>query len=120
MYCPQCLVAYRDGFTECSDCLVPLVAGTQAPELPDSLEPNLELVVVLDTNDPFAFGLAKGSLQQAGIPFSVLNGITTLMNDISPSVQKWLQLQVARDREAETRELLAAILEPLSSKDESI
>lgn len=120
MYCPQCLVAYREGFTECSDCLVPLLPGKQAPELPDLLEPNLELVVVLDTNDPFALALAKGSLQQAGIPFSVLNGITTLMNDISPSVQKWLQLQVARDREAETRELLAAILEPQSDQGETI
>ena len=119
MYCPQCLVAYREGFTECSDCLVPLVPGTEAPERPDSLEPNLELVVVLDTNDPFAFALAKGALEQAGIPFSILNGITTLMNDISPSVQKWLQLQVARDREVETRELLTAVLEPQPEKDET-
>ena len=27
MYCPECLVAYRDGFSECSDCRIALVAG---------------------------------------------------------------------------------------------
>ena len=28
MYCPQCRVEYFEGFTECSDCRVPLLAGT--------------------------------------------------------------------------------------------
>ena len=58
-----------EGFTECTDCQIPLQPGAQAPEFPDPLEPNLGLVVVLDTNDPIAFALAKGCLQQAGIPF---------------------------------------------------
>ena len=117
MYCPQCRVTYREGFTECSDCQVPLVAGS-IPKLLDLSDPNLQLVVVLDTNDPFAFALAKGTLEEADIPFSVLNGITTLMNDIGPSVQKWLQLQVARDREVEVRELLAAVLQPQSGDEQ--
>jgi hypothetical protein len=30
MYCPECLVDYRDGFSECSDCRVALVSGESA------------------------------------------------------------------------------------------
>ena len=35
MYCPQCGVEFRDGFTECSDCHVPLLTGTfrRSPQL---------------------------------------------------------------------------------------
>jgi hypothetical protein len=65
---------------------------------------NLELVVVLDTNDPYAFALAEGCLREAGIPFFVLNQITTLVNDVDP---------FGRDREAEAREIIAAALQPV-------
>ena len=112
MYCPQCGVAYRDGFSECSDCQVQLLPGVEPQALPEHLEPDMEVVSVLDTDDPFAFGLAKGALTEVGIPFSVLNGITTLMNEVDPSLHKWRSLAVARDREVQARELLAAILEP--------
>lgn len=47
MYCPECRVEYRDGFTECSDC-----------------------------------------------------------QHVDGFLNKWVQLQVPRDREAEARELL--------------
>src|SRR5262249_22330175 len=49
MYCPQCRVEYRDGFTECPDCHVPVLGGTSPPETADRqaearelLEPLLE------------------------------------------------------------------------------
>ena len=32
MYCPECRCEYREGFTECSDCHVPLLAGTPPNE----------------------------------------------------------------------------------------
>ena len=112
MYCPQCGVEYRDGFSECSDCQVPLLPGVEPAAVPVDLEPDMESVLILDTNDPFAFGLAKGALTEAGIPFSVMNGITTLMNEVDPSLQKWQGLQVARDCEVQARELLAEILAP--------
>ena len=73
----------------------------------------MELVVVLDTNEPMAFALAKGSLEEAGIPFSTENEITTLMNEIDPTLRKWVRLKVPRDREAEARDLLAPLLSPL-------
>jgi len=68
--------------------------------------------VILETNDGFALALAKDLLQEAGIPYFVLNQITTLVNDVDPMLRKWVRIQVARDREAEARELVASLLQP--------
>jgi hypothetical protein len=72
---------------------------------------DLELVVVLETNDPYALALAEGCLEESDIPFFALNKITTLVNDVDPFSRKWLRIQVARDREAEAREIIAAVLQ---------
>lgn len=113
MYCPQCGVEYRDGFTECSDCHVPLLTGTGAPDLQDLFDPGLELVVVLETNDRIQLAMAKGLLEDAGIPFFVLGEIATLVQDVDGFLRKWVRLQVPRDREAEARELLEQLLRPV-------
>ena len=110
MYCPQCRVEYRDGFTECSDCHVPLLAGTLPPETADPSDPALGLVVVLETNDRFQLALAKGLLEDAGIPFFALGQIATLIQDVDPYLHKWVRVQVPRDREAEAREILDQLL----------
>ena len=112
MYCPKCRVEYRSGFTECSDCQVPLLAGNPPPEPATSFDPALDLVVVLETNDPVLIGMARGLLEDAGIPFFVLGQITRLVSDVDPFLKKWVRLQVPRDREAEARELVEPLLEP--------
>jgi len=110
MYCPQCRVEYRDGFTECSDCQVPLFAGTPPPETAAASDPALGLAVVLETNDRFQLALAKGLLEDAGIPFFALGQIATLIQDVDPYLHKWVRVQVPRDREAEAREILDQLL----------
>ena len=110
MYCPECRVEYRDGFTECSDCLVPLSAGTPPPEPAGPFDPSLDLVVVLETNDRIQLAMAKGLLEDAGISIFVLGQIATLVQDVDGFLHKWVQLQVPRDREAEARELLELLL----------
>lgn len=72
-------------------------------------DPNLELVVVLETNDQIQLALAKGLLEEAGIPFFVLGQITTLVTDVDGFLRKWVRIQVPRDREAEAREILETI-----------
>ena len=109
MYCPACLIEYRKGFTECADCRVPLLPGIPPAETEAPFDPDLNLVVVLETNDAFELALAKGLLEEADIPFFVLDQITTLVNDVNPMLRKWVRVQVARDREAEARELLASM-----------
>ena len=111
MYCPECRTEYREGFTECADCRVPLLPGTPPAER-DQFDPALDLVVVLDANDPVQLALAKGLLDDAGIPYFVLGRITTLVNDVDPLLRKWLRVQVPRDREAEAREVLEPLLSP--------
>ena len=114
MFCPQCLTEYRDGFVECADCLVPLVPGLppQPEKVPyfDTLplsarrppEISLDLVTVLEARDSFALDLAKASLEDAGIEYLVVEG---------------RGIQVAREYEAEARELLAPLEEPLKGTD---
>jgi len=65
--------------------------------------------VVLETNDRIQLALAKGLMEDAGIPFFVLGQIATLVQDVDGFLHKWVRLQVPRDREAEARELLAAM-----------
>jgi hypothetical protein len=112
VYCPECRVEYREGSTECADCQIPLLAGTPPPEPESPFDPDMQLVVVLETCDALALGLAKGLLEEAGIPFLVWNQLTTLVNDVDPMLHKWVRVQVASDREAEARDLLARISQP--------
>jgi hypothetical protein len=90
VYCPECRTEYREGFTECSDCRVPLLPGSAPAEadVEAPFNPDMDLVVVLETNEPFEVALAKGMLEEAGIPYFVLDQITTLVNDVNPYGQK--------------------------------
>jgi len=116
MYCPQCLMEYREGFTQCSDCNVPLVAG--APPSPNAhFDPTLDLVVVLETNDQVQATLAEGVLDEAGIPYFVLGQIATLVRDVDGFLRKWARIQVPRDREAEARELIEQVLQPVTDAE---
>jgi hypothetical protein len=112
VYCPQCRVEYRTGFTECSDCRIPLLPGTPSEDEPAPFDPNLDLVVVLETNDRIQLALAKGLLEDAGIPFYVLGQIATLVQDVDGFLRKWVRLQVPRDRESEAQELLDVVIHP--------
>lgn len=115
MYCPQCRVQYRDGFTECSDChvaLVPVVAS-EGPRSP------LELVAVFESNDRFAIGLAKGSLEDAGIPFWMQEDETAARLVLGPTMFPSCRFLVPRDREVEARELLESLGSPRGKKSSS-
>jgi len=114
MYCPQCGTAYRDHFTECSDCHVALLPGSspaEPPEPPDPFDPKIDLVVILETTSGIELALAKGALEDARIPFFVLGQITRLVNDIDPFLYKLARVQVPRDREDEARQLLEGLFE---------
>ncbi len=107
MYCPRCRAEYRDGFTECSDCHLDLVLALR-PEAPDR---ELDAVVVFESNDSFTVGLAKGSLEDAGIPFSMQGDETAARLVLGPIMFPPCRFLVPKDRETEARTLL----EPLQS-----
>jgi len=112
-------VEYRQGFTECSDCRLPLLPGAPPGEEESAFDPTLGLVVVLETNDRVQLAMAKGLLEDSGIPFYVLGQIATLVQDVDGFLHKWVRIQVPRDREAEARELLEELLQPDESTPEA-
>jgi hypothetical protein len=65
MYCPECGGEYREGFTECADCGVPLVESLPA-EVP---HPDVNLVTVLEAGDPTEVALAESLLLEEKIPY---------------------------------------------------
>jgi hypothetical protein len=113
------LTEYRDGFAECSDCQVPLIAGLPAPE---SDEHTLNAVSVLETSDSFALRLAKAALDDAGIDYVVegpdpryIAGFPGAFGVGEASLGGCSSsIRVAPEREAEARALLEPLQTPAS------
>ncbi len=78
-----------------------------------ALDPNAELVVVLETSNRIQLAMAQGLLEDAGIPSFVLGQVTTIVSDADAFLHKWLRLQIPQEREAEAREVLEPILNPV-------
>ncbi len=73
----------------------------------------VELVVVLETSDRIQFAMAKGLLEDAGIPLFVQGQIATLVQDVDGLLHKLVRLQVPRERETEAQELLEQLRRPV-------
>ncbi len=71
MICPQCGGEYRDGFSQCVDCEVPLVATPPgaAEEAEPEPEPDVGLVSVLETGDPAEMAFVESLLLEGNIPY---------------------------------------------------
>jgi hypothetical protein len=113
MYCPQCGIEYREGVTECSGCHVPLLTETNSQNPQAAPDPPTDLVTVLESNDAIQLAMAKGLLEDSGIPFFTRGEIATLVQEIDPLLRKWIRVYVPRDRENEARELLAQLHQPV-------
>jgi len=113
MFCPQCCVEYRDGFVECADCHVPLTAQLPPPETSaEGHEGEGDLDVLIRTGcwNPIAVGLARSLLQEAGVPFFVMDQ-TSAASQEGGNFLSWLDIRVPHDREAEAREILRSVEE---------
>ncbi len=65
MFCPSCGSEYREGFSSCADCEVPLVDSPPAESHPD---PGY-VETVFASGDPVALLTARSLLDEAGIPY---------------------------------------------------
>ncbi len=101
MYCPKCLVEYREGFTECADCGVALMEGTP----PESNPSYIDLETVFETADPAAFAVAESLLQSASIDYVVQNEGT---ENVFPQLGA-MQIQVRQKDAAQAREMLTDV-----------
>lgn len=68
MFCPECRSEYREGFTQCADCRVPLVDVLPDPTGP-ATEPFARIVTVYRTSDAALIALARSLLESAGIQY---------------------------------------------------
>ncbi|MGC9970205.1 MAG: tetratricopeptide repeat protein [Bryobacteraceae bacterium] len=92
-------------------------AGRAVPD-----RPPVELVTVLETGDSFALDLAKASLEEAGIEYSVSGGDPLGLAEshrIFPNAPGRCQIQVARESESEARALLEALRNPSPIEDQA-
>jgi Putative prokaryotic signal transducing protein len=100
MVCPQCRAEYLEGSVECSDCHIPLVDRLD--------EDDLDVLVQTGLHNPIAIGLAESLLQEAGIPFFVMDQNRAAQQE-SGNILGWWNVRVSREREAEAREILQSV-----------
>lgn len=74
MFCPECKAEYREGFTVCSDCGVPLVDQLPPEDKPDDTRrpEYVEFEEILRTYNPADVALIKSVLDGEGITYYFL------------------------------------------------
>ena len=101
MFCPRCRAEYREGFTVCADCDVPLV-----PELSPELQPKsprcVEFEEVLSTFNAGDLSVAESILNSEDIDYYIQN---EFFNCAQPLAQPF-RVMVRKDQADEAREIL--------------
>ena len=84
MFCPNCRAEYREGFTTCADCDVPLVA--ELPPEPVAESPQyIEFEEILLTFNAGDIATVKSLLEEEGID-------TIFKTNFSTMFSRWLSL----------------------------
>jgi hypothetical protein len=99
MVCPQCRAEYGEGAVVCSGCHVPLA---------NCLNEDPDVLLRTGILNPIAIGLAQCLLEEAGIPFFVVDAIPAVQQE-SGNAFCWWSVRVPSDREAEAREILQSV-----------
>ena len=68
-------------------------------------EDDVDVLVQTGINNPIAIGLAASLLQEAGIPYFVMDQNSTAQQE-SGNVFGWWSVRVPKERESEAREIL--------------
>jgi Putative prokaryotic signal transducing protein len=79
MYCPQCKSEYREGFTTCSECQVPLVAELSEEDETVEGEEDSGIKILLETSHPTDLEPLILKLEEQGIPYILQSGTALSM-----------------------------------------
>lgn len=98
MFCPECRAEYREGFTECSDCGVALVA-TLGPAGHHEMAEGL--TAVMQTIDSEELATVVDHLEKAEVPYVIEAGTALALldgRDVDELPQPWqARLSVATE-----------------------
>ena len=120
MYCPECGAEYRDGFYQCSDCQVSLVSHPPESAGTDQPIERLELVTLLEIENPIRLALIRSVLEAEGIACIVQGESPHALGEIAfMSRRKKSVLQIARQDEKRAREMVEALELPEDELDET-
>jgi len=78
MFCPNCKVEYRFGFTHCTDCDVDLVESLEEVSEVRRLEP------LYVTHDPELLGEILEALEHEGVPYVIRAGTALALTEDEP------------------------------------
>ena len=110
MYCPECGVEYRQGFTECSDCHVVLVENLPPePEVDHSGE-GWETIECF-AYQPGLIAVLKSVLESEGIEYFLTDENMDTLYGSLPLLRS-PRLTVRREQAEQVREILAEIAVP--------
>ena len=103
MFCPVCKAEYREAFTRCTECNVPLVAKLPVDKLAADMQ---DSVVVWRGTDPSAFSAALAALEGAEIPSYQISDHDQLVFELAIPRPQYRILVKKTDLQA-ARELVA-------------
>ncbi len=98
MFCPKCRAEYREGFTTCSECHVPIVRELPSETLPEFVD----YEEILSTYNPFDIAVIKSLLDPEDILYFFQG---EQFSYVRPLVEP-ARLMVAKEDAEEAREIL--------------
>ena len=108
MFCSSCQAEYREGFTECSDCGVALVA-TLEPKQREEIVPGL--TALMETIDPVELAEVVDRLEKASVPYVVEAGTALSLLDGRDEEDEYAQWQARLSVATELVERATRIVE---------
>ena len=109
MFCPECEAEYREGFTECSDCGVALVATLEPKGPREEIVPGL--TALMETTDPVELAEVVDRLEKASVPYVVEAGTALSLLDGRDEEDEYAQWQARLSVATELVERATRIVE---------
>ncbi len=116
MFCPKCRTEYRNGFTTCADCEVPLISELLLDLLKTGSE-YVKYVHLYSAQNEVELALLKSILDSEGVKYFVRNDNFGSM-EVGPRIGLFnaKMIEVQDDHYERTKELLADYLEKTTRK----